>query len=663
LSSEEEKEYGIGLTYRMIILIPVIAVLSTIQNFVTNTLGMWWAYRSWIPPPLILIIVPLYLLGRRNKKFRLMPQEYGVLATLCFLSANTFLYGYWMSGSFGPAVISTWSQLFPIWMLTHDPLKEMAPYIPPWMSAKSESALKGMMYGGVVDWGEWIPSILYWSIFFLIWTTFELFWGYYLRKQMIEIERLPFPGILPMAYLIKYSIEDGEKPKLFNFSLALSKTFWVAFILGFLTTFLDFIRFFFPAVPSSEYVGLFRIDLTPYIQDILPGAYFISTTRTTDVFIFLLCPTDFIITAIAAWVVFAVLYNVIGIRAGIIPVISPGAGGSQGPFKYNQFGYYCALGVGIWMIWINRKHFANILRHAFSTYRSGEDGGLSFRFLGLGTIAITLIFWVFLVASGVPVIVALMMMVLTLLMLYGGTRMMGDVQQWFPYGGHPAGFLYDIGGFAGAWPREPPISNVASFRTFTLQYTWSYWGSRIGNVTMWQQMKTYKVAYMTKTKAKDVFLTSLLCYVCFAIIVFPLTIWWYHNFGGFAKLSNIAYYQWHSPHVYNMLTNGPTLPFEERATLAAAGIIVPIVLYLLRSTFPWFIINPTGLMILPFIGWIWLGGIIALVAKLVILRVGGAKIFEERVVPFAIGYNVGYGVNAALLGLLATFTICLPKIL
>ena len=74
------------------------------------------------------------------------------------------------------------------------------------------------------------------------------------------------------------------------------------------------------------------------------------------------------------------------------------------------------------------------------------------------------------------------------------------------------------------------------------------------------------------------------------------------------------------------------------------GASIVSVIYALHARFPWFPVNPGGVTIgafdlVPNI--VLIPAVVAYVAKFVILRIGGTRIYEDVAMPFAIGMVAG----------------------
>jgi hypothetical protein len=662
-----------GLTTRIAVVLVILALLAMVQTLFTQAFTIWWGYREWVPFPMIVSILFFYVLGKLNKSWKLSTQEYAILFVGSFLIANTFTWGYYMSGSYGPAALIGVGQVPAIWAATQEPFKShVGMYIPSWMAPTSQSALNAVWFGGAMDWGAWFPSIAFWSGFLILITLWQLCWGFFLRKPLVETERLAFPGIAVGAYLVSATKEEDGKMDLFNFSKRWTKIFWVAFVLGFLLTFLDTLRYFVPSVPPSTYLGVWVVDLTPYTRGLLPGAYFWNQVRITDLLIFMFTPLDVLLTIVLGWLGFHVLYQTIAVRAGWVTYSTSMEtsavvlGLNNGPFRYMLLlGVGVPVGIGLWMVWQNRAHFVEIFKAAFGTTTGPkEEEGVSYKTVGYGAVITSVLILALMIFVGAPIQSAVFFLLLNLVFQFGVVRMMGDVHEYNPYGQYLNWYRYD----AALW-GAPSVNSPAVFNTMFLYTMTDSNATRIQHLpNMAHTFKTYKVGQLTDTSAKDMFNTAIVLIVPLAIFASAFSIWFFHAFGGIGKLATVAN-AWApalSTEVSSWVTGTPAFQMGvlERYTLLIGGALLAIVMFIARMKFPWFFLNPTGLIVVgaaPELSVF--AAIIALVIKYVVLRVGGSKLFENSAVPFVVGFLVGYGVNAAIIGALGTFMIGLPKIL
>jgi signal transduction histidine kinase len=96
---------------------------------------------------------------------------------------------------------------------------------------------------------------------------------------------------------------------------------------------------------------------------------------------------------------------------------------------------------------------------------------------------------------------------------------------------------------------------------------------------------------------------------------------------------------------------------------AIAGLVLVFAVWWLRMRFPWFFIDPTALTMSMAVGliWTWLFALIALILRVILIRVMGVKRFEEYVIPIGAGAALGFGAPIIVTGLIELFTVVLPR--
>ncbi|MBS7642920.1 hypothetical protein KEJ40_07175, partial [Candidatus Bathyarchaeota archaeon] len=69
------------------------------------------------------------------------------------------------------------------------------------------------------------------------------------------------------------------------------------------------------------------------------------------------------------------------------------------------------------------------------------------------------------------------------------------------------------------------------------------------------------------------------------------------------------------------------------------GFAITSITYIMHARYPWFPLNPAGVTM--GLGWMYYNvlvpSIVAYIAKLIVLRIGGTKLYEDIAMPFAIG--------------------------
>jgi len=661
-----------GLTPKVIIAIVIMIFLGTIIQFQTQALGgaPGWVYMGWLPLPLLIYMALSFLLAKVWKGFELTQQEW-----VCFTIANVivagFYYGMYTTIAFGIPDFGAFTIQIPAYIVHEEPTASaVGNLIPTWMSPQAGD-LTTYFYGGAVNWGAWMAPIVFYIAFECIYIILFFSWGMFLRKPLVETEALTFPNIQHTLRLINYQAEKADGKSLL-FSIGRFRLFWVAFVVGILYHLTDIVRLFVAAAPPSTYIDVINIDITPFTRGALPGAGFAGTLRLAELAIWYFVPMDFLISATVFWLALYIIYPVIVVYAGAAPY-SPGnetdvggwLGWNQGPFKFNLFaGWGVTIGVGIYMFWANRQHFANILRSAWNAgpYAGQEDAGLSYKFLGMLTIILTVAFLILLLGASVPPIVAIAIIAISLLYHFGWSRMMGDVME---YWGSPLWYrqmYYDVGVLTAGWNATPPTATTSVMNTMILGASQT---ERTSGVMQANWIGVQAMALRNNTSAKDVLFTSALTVIVMTIIAIPFTIWFTTAMGGRSVISTVPRDAWWPTSLAGYSGAGtpwPPVAAAERYGLLVAGIVVAFALFMLRLRFPWFIISPTALITTPIMSWFWADLLLMLVIKYFVLRIGGAKLYE-RGVPFCVGFLSGRGISYTITQIIVWAMTAMPTFL
>jgi hypothetical protein len=166
----------------------------------------------------------------------------------------------------------------------------------------------------------------------------------------------------------------------------------------------------------------------------------------------------------------------------------------------------------------------------------------------------------------------------------------------------------------------------------------------------------YRVANKTKTDVKDLFKAVAIATIVF-LVVYPIwmtilghiiidfpvgltNIPTVYNGINTSSLAGVAWEISYNPQGVMNWYNAYPMDFFGKVI---AGIAVGVVLTLMRDRWSWVRISVAGLALGIFFGeQIWAATIIALIAKFLTLRVGGAKLYEEKGMPIALGFFFGY---------------------
>jgi len=311
------------------------------------------------------------------------------------------------------------------------------------------------------------------------------------------------------------------------------------------------------------------------------------------------------------------------------------------------------LGVSITYIALSAKGIASSFRSAI---RGEKIGQISGRVAWLGFVGSIILFLVLTWLSGIPIQSSLFIMVVSLIIAHAYQRMRGYTPVSSGLSGHigPAVFPDLTTTILGGEASRNTVASYASQMTVAGS-VWGYIDTQFNYV----MLEGFRLCEMTKTKWGDALKSSVIATIVSVIIVFAVMVWggyiWGYraSFPGFWQDCNwppgdIATYQFTSGgHVFPGVL--PTRVFPD----LIVGIIVSAIITIVSYYLPWFPVHPVGLiwgaqLLFPALA---IGPVaVAFVARVIVLRIGGAKLFDKAT-PIAIGILIGSGVSALIYGL------------
>jgi hypothetical protein len=643
---EEKITYGRGLTLRVWILTFIMAAIQITTTQLNHTMTNVWMFPSGILP-LAPVLIIFFFHNILPSKWKFSREELTILIVISFLNANAFyLVGGYISPYGGIQLLPGQSPVSAAYIKSTSPYKDVfAAFIPDWMAPSSN--LNVVINGGILDWGAWIPSIAFWSLLWITFILFGTFISFSLRKPFVIRDRLSFPMSMCTYPLLDYQIEKdgGKRVKILNFSRPEAKAFWIGGAIGAILGLTDILNYFLPAIPASwEYAGN-HIDLTGVFQQYLPGAYGNTWLWWMDVPIYAFAPLEITLTCVISYIVILIIYPAFIVRLGVVSYV-PGVeetadvqyGLVEGPFKFIYWrDYGLMFGIGLWVAWHYRKHFVNIFRNITAQTSEPMEDDISYRFIGLGMIILWILLLIFWTIAGVPPFVAFVGLILLVIYILANCRVCADTYIDDTQLGAVRGFLYDVGYATGLWGSAPYV-NEAIFKTMYMSSMFS--GISWSGFYPQMQSHIWKIGYETKTNTKDILKVIIVIAIFSVIFSIIFGLWWWSKCGGVtASPGWPAYSDRAADAELYTLTSGHTLTALERVWYALTGVIFVFVCFYLRGKFRWFIIHPAGVWTAlaspmchlwpPLIGFIY---------KLVILRVGGTRLWERVGIPFMLGF-------------------------
>ncbi len=642
--------------------------------------------------PFIYIILLNELLGRINKRLRLSGQELVVIFTALLL-VNSIKYMPKGALSGGEAVIGLLekSLIAAISSQIMDPglAEYYRPMVPSWMGPKSVEALEAIAYGlkpgQALPWGEFIAPIAYWSLYVILIYCLCLFlsFGVY-GKRWVEVERLVFPLSQPMVFAVNSAMDIDpatNKSRWFDLRQINYRVFWIAFAIGAIFSFIPVLG---EIIPPLAVWGAFAWGEQPILFEwmpaVLPGAMARGVLQVDQIALWLLLPVSTLVSCVLAYVIFGVLYQGLGVLLGVIPY-NPGMEflwnwedipANWYPLPYRFIGVTgMMVGLGLISLWHARDRF----RELFVSLRGPDrsEYGLSLRGLSLFGIVVMALILIQFIASGVPAIIAILMLVFAIVYYTALARVTSElwwhVDDFMGVGGYS--YIYTPGVLLGYWPYTVPTggNNYAAFVTAHLALPFNNcWTVRVNGLGPGGSVGLYKIAYETRTNLRDVLATAVYYVVLGTVLTSVFMIWFLAHGGGITRTNSWGNWVHWMKTGYAVTGSGGFGPYGETRPdaifpFAAFGLVLFFALYFIRIKFPMIPIDPTAFTMSLAVGliWTWLSALVALVIKLVLVRVMGVRRFEQYVLAIATGIALGFGAPILIAGLIEFFATILPR--
>jgi len=604
--------------------------------FIIRYHGIHWNYNVIIIATMTTLILSAINYGLHTNR-KLLPQElgiiYAILATTAGFSSVYPYYQLFWGGGMGARLNEYLSKVYPGESL-----------VPVFFGPTDVNALKAMQFGGQpVPWDAWMPMIATLIIFYsLLWLSFA-FMAAILRRQWIEVEEMAFPHATLQLALIDAGQTTKDSPRR-NFA----KIAMIGALIGFAFHAIDYPHILNPAIPGlpwwSNYWVKWSVQLEGYfpgLRDTSPGTVWIVTFGPlwAQTYWFL-WPLEILFSTVLFWVIFFMILPPIEVSAGLI-AIPPGSTSrtmeSIVGAGWEWFSpHYVAVFAGVWL-----AIFTVALQWK---YIRGTLKELRLYWIGLVLSAILLVaFVLFLGSDPLP---AFLLVFWAIVLQLGAMRVWAESGIWmFKYA--PAGFAYHALG--NPWPPTMTLETMTKgywvpfnlFNTFIYSPIGASHHATGGLTTL----DAFKVLSGTKVDPKKGFL-AMAAFTIATIIIAPfIMLPLMYSYGG-EKTTGLSYFWRPAVTAGNYVRSadplGASKPGPPWTSFLISGVITAI-LFFARLRFPGFPIHPVGLVLGASqaavnieMMWLW-----PLIAKFLVLKVGGVKLYSEKAMPFAAGFTAG----------------------
>jgi hypothetical protein len=438
-----------------------------------------------------------------------------------------------------------------------------------------------------------------------------------------------------------------------------TKLVLIALAIGILIQIPDFFHILNPAIPGlpfwSNYWIKWSVDLIPIfpgLGDAMPGSCFIFTWGPIYALaLWFLLPLDVLGSMALFYYLFYIILPPAFVAAGLIKYdptwgsysrwANVARGGTIQPMLWGDCG----------LIWLGIFALAFQWRYVVGTFKglfgkpdvSEENEALPYRYSWLGLIITFILLIALITATGGGVIGSIGAILGILLWQLGMMRLRAEAGIFFTNSSNGNYMAYYFTG--GAFPTTATQADVTVSQWapyMLLAHTWGVW-SHGGNNSGVVAMDSFKMMAHTKVNTRTGFLTIFVASLIPLIIAPLIGLVWVYQHGATVRPGLNYYWVRAGGYWGNFNPSVVSRPRPIWTDMAISGVLM-FVLMLARTTIPGFPISPIG----PIIGlgyytvdgvgsmWLWV-----FIAKFLVLKIGGARLYAEKGVPIAVGLFLG----------------------
>ena len=714
--SEEEKEkikamtkraFAIAFVYSIILLVGLIwwqLIAYRLSNFaeygsfprgnIIYTYPQAWVdLRNPLIPTLWWFFIPLLINAVMPKKIRLNASELSFIWIMIAIIPT--LTGRW-AGIFNNGMGCAWEGAFFAWperywwdwaVLTDPASKAVILFDPDLLSPIKN-------YGGLslfeINWGRFTPSVLWWSVhYFSLWLVWT-FWMAITRRQMVEVENLPYPMAAIISNVISLTLPDESgKRQILRNKYALG-----GIVIGFIYMFVQNISRFLPGVETPvlwldltnlanvNAVLLFSFPLFVFAFAIFQTQAVLVTTVTSEVIMYMILPSVFAAAGIipvfdasyaaypnaAAWTLQRYLMNQGGFRLTSLLSGVKVIGGMYHDFYFGAIVAFCVL-----PIILHRSYFIDSIKAAISG-RKDPDEAFSYRWLWLGFITSVVLFIITLLIVQVELVWILFFLGVAFIYMTGLMRVyaetglvMGSLLNHEILGMH---FPYHLMSIPGTWDDNMQIAKIwapmgeiyEGAYALNKQGTWLEFlihthlrtqnSGTLCSFPMMSVVDGWSLAKRTNSRTRDMFIGMMISIIfCVTATLFLYVAlgniighngqqmgWWW------TWAMSYAWSRWAYSGPGSEAFGASPDAYGNYIYMMIIGFIVVVILTMLPQRYPRLasFISPAG-MVLAYLGGeqMWFPFLIALIIKHFTIRVAGVEGQRRILIPLAIGILIG----------------------
>jgi len=638
------------------------AAITGIYAYIEDQ-GAGWSW--WYGPPRILgnVLPCMFFLALINALLKFISIKTG---RKFYLSASefAFVFAAIIMGAFG--VWFLWPSLGLTFQLVQngfEALEYLRPYIW-WMPPRSAYDLA---YAGGVSppWGQLLAPIFTWIVLWM--GLLIMFTGLsaIMKKEWLDIERLPFPSATVYTTLITFS--QGTE--------IASKRWLKLFAIGVLAAILwrlpHILRVFWGWIPYDILFRYVRTDWKTYLQwdSVLPGSFPYLSFAPNWLCIYLLAPLDFLSSAWITWFGLYIILPPILYYAGYLPQENIHDAmewiGWNYPIIIRHVYFGMIFGLGVIPLIIGWRYLKSTFDAARKNAPPEPGSVLSYRsayiLFGIGFL---ILFGLILAMSLGAVWTAFIMPLLFIAWHLGYMRVYANCGLYSLYpewDHHLFGWmlanLYYVQDFQSLDANAYTVG-VTSYATIGV------WGLGNPSITLCTATTAYRVGEDTKANLNHLFTTGIIAAAITIIISYLSALQVLYSFGINNFVSYVRWYviDWGINWAGRYDPQGwpiNAFPHGDLALRWGIGILVMLVLSVIRLRVPFLTwINPAGVAYATWLGDPYTysrgcGGawpiLLAWIIKYIVGKFYGPKVYNNVIVPIAVGFLGGFiSVDVAL---------------
>ncbi|MEM2352383.1 MAG: DUF6785 family protein [Thermoproteota archaeon] len=542
---------------------------------------------------------------------------------------------------------------------------EVRPQVEAWWWMPPYEVVKLITTGGVAtDWAAWSGSIVFWTLYMLVFYLLGSSLMLLFRRRWIDIEMIPVPYVKLTHEVIGIVAGEPRTKKAINW-------FIIGLLAGFLYEFQVFMTYLFPWWPDilawrgtpvdstspqgcvclfpTHILSKTLVRVPHYSKNILPYA------------IYYMIPLEILFSTWFFYFLMMILEQIayyFGYYTGIFELGSGcrmyGGGGPERSYTMGPPFYWMPMimiggniGLALMILYQSRSYLVETVRFAVRSGKASAEAKepLTYRNIYLLLLFSIIFMLAFFFLAGLSIGTAIVSLTITgFTTIISSAYIMGLIGAGFHEVGVELGWPLML-----VWPTPPDIAT-----TYTSDWVMGhvFYCTGINHLThgvntgAYATLQTQAMGTLAKLRLKDVFIFTTIATII-ALIVAHSTRVWIVNLLGTGRVpiwGGCAVNQWCWISIDVAYKQLP--PIGTQLSAGLVGFIIIMALHLLRTRFVWWPLHPIGFIMstAPAIAHMreWNCFFGAWIAKYLTLRIGGSKAYEEYGIPIAGGLMAGY---------------------